>query len=159
MWSRATPSHEDALLALLNGWMAHSGPVTARGLAEYLGIAEADVDKTFLRMEAAGSILRGNFTDSGIDANGANDGLLARIHRLDPGRLRSEIQPVTAASSCDGCCAGNMCLLERRLWASTGLSRCCGNFRASKRPRLLGNGKFCRTALRITTRAFWISFA
>jgi ATP-dependent Lhr-like helicase len=91
------PSREDALLALLNGWMAHSGPVTVRGLAEDLGIAEADVDKTFLRMEAAGTVLRGNFTDTQGETEWCDRRLLARIHRLTVGRLRSEIQPVNAA--------------------------------------------------------------
>ena len=90
------PSREDALLALLNGWMAHSGPVTARGMAEYLGIPEADVDKTFLRMEAAGTVLRGNFTGSGTAIEWCERRRLARIHRLTVGRLRSEIQPVNA---------------------------------------------------------------
>jgi ATP-dependent Lhr-like helicase len=63
-----------------------------------LGLAVADVEKTFLRLEAAGSVLRGQFTDS---ANGETEWcdrrLLARIHRLTLGTLRKQIQPVTAA--------------------------------------------------------------
>ncbi|MGH9701748.1 MAG: DEAD/DEAH box helicase [Candidatus Acidiferrales bacterium] len=91
------PAREDALLAILNGWMAHSGPVTAPGLAEFLGIPETDVDRTFLKMESAGTVLRGNFTDSRVGLEWCARGLLARIHRLTVGRLRSEIQPVNPA--------------------------------------------------------------
>src|ERR1700735_276899 len=57
-------SREDALFASITGWIAHVGPITATALSAFLGFAVSDVDKTFLRLEAAGSILRGRFTDS-----------------------------------------------------------------------------------------------
>ena len=74
------------------------GPVTISGLASFLGLAAADIEKVMLRIEAAGSVLRGQFTDS---SNGETEWcdrrLLARIHRLTLGALRKQIQPVTAA--------------------------------------------------------------
>jgi len=92
------PSRDDALFASITGWLAHLGPVTGSGLAGFLGLALADVENTFLRLEAAGSVLRGQFTDS---SNGETEWcdrrLLARIHRLTLGALRKQIQPVTAA--------------------------------------------------------------
>src|ERR1700689_4486133 len=92
------PSRDDALFTSITGWLAHLGPVTIPSLAEFLGLAAVDIEKTFLRLESAGSILRGQFTDS---ANGKTEWcerrLLARIHRLTLGALRKQIQPVTAA--------------------------------------------------------------
>jgi ATP-dependent Lhr-like helicase len=92
------PSREDALFTCFTGWLAHLGPVTIPGLAGYLGIAPSDVEKTMLRMEAAGSILRGQFTDSSSgETEWCDRRLLARIHRLTLGTLRKQIQPVNAA--------------------------------------------------------------
>jgi ATP-dependent helicase Lhr and Lhr-like helicase len=92
------PSRDEAIFDCVTGWLAHLGPVTAAGLATFLGIALCDVEKCFLRQEAAGTILRGLFTDS---SNGVTEWcdrrLLARIHRLTLGSLRKQIQPVTAA--------------------------------------------------------------
>ncbi len=92
------PSREDAIYACITGWMAHLGPVTAEAVASFLGVARSDVEKCFLRQEAAGTILRGQFTDSSHGAiEWCDRRLLARIHRLTLGSLRKQIQPVTAA--------------------------------------------------------------
>jgi ATP-dependent Lhr-like helicase len=92
------PSREDALFTCITGWLAHLGPVTASGLADFLGVAAADVENIMLRMEAAGSILRGQFTDSsGSETEWCDRRLLARIHRLTLGTLRKQIQPINAA--------------------------------------------------------------
>src|SRR5580704_3902289 len=92
------PSRDDALFACLTGWLAHLGPVTIPALAEFLGLAAAGVEKAFLRLEAAGSVLRGQFTDSSSgETEWCDRRLLARIHRLTLGALRKQIQPVTAA--------------------------------------------------------------
>jgi ATP-dependent Lhr-like helicase len=92
------PSRDDALFACLTAWLAHLGPVTIPALAEFLGLAAADIEKVMLRMEAAGSVLRGQFTDSSSgETEWCDRRLLARIHRLTLGALRKQIQPVTAA--------------------------------------------------------------
>ncbi len=92
------PSRDDALFACLTGWLARLGPVTIPALAEFLGLATADIEKVMLRMEAAGSVLRGQFTDSSSgETEWCDRRLLARIHRLTLGALRKQIQPVTAA--------------------------------------------------------------
>ncbi|MGB7763982.1 MAG: DEAD/DEAH box helicase [Candidatus Acidiferrales bacterium] len=89
---------EEALLALVTGWMSHSGPVTAQILSDALGIAMPDIDQALLRLEASGAILRGNFTGtSREEIEWCDRRLLARIHRLTLGTLRKQIQPVTAA--------------------------------------------------------------
>jgi ATP-dependent Lhr-like helicase len=101
------PSREDALLTLITGWMSHVGPTTATGLEEVLGIPAPDVSNALLRMEARGTVLRGNFS-GGASRAGApaphepevewcERRLLARIHRLTVATLRKQIEPITAA--------------------------------------------------------------
>jgi ATP-dependent Lhr-like helicase len=93
-----TPAREDALLACVTGWMAHVGPITSIALGEFLGIAPSEIENTFLRLEASGSILRGRFTNSaGEETEWCDRRLVARIHRLTLGTLRRQIQPATAA--------------------------------------------------------------
>jgi ATP-dependent Lhr-like helicase len=92
------PSHEDAVHALARGWLAHSGPVSARQLATMFALEERDVDQALLRLEAGGIILRGKFTDPRAEqTEWCERRLLARIHRLTLGELRKEIQSVTPA--------------------------------------------------------------
>jgi ATP-dependent Lhr-like helicase len=105
----ATPA-EDALLVLVTGWMSHLGPATASQLGDLLGMPSAEIEKTLLRMEASGNILRGQFTERGLRAGApaphqpeppqhewCERRLLARIHRLTVATLRKQIEPVTAA--------------------------------------------------------------
>jgi ATP-dependent Lhr-like helicase len=94
----AAPTRDDALLAIVTGWMQHSGPVTASGLSGLLGLPGSEIEKVFLSLEAGGAILRGRFTDPASSVTEwCERRLLARIHRLTIGTLRKEIQPVTAA--------------------------------------------------------------
>ncbi|HEV2420070.1 MAG TPA: DEAD/DEAH box helicase [Candidatus Acidoferrales bacterium] len=87
-----------ALLALITGWMSHSGPVTAEVLSDTLGIALADADQTLLHLEASGAILRGNFTGApGGKIEWCERRLVARIHKLTLRALRKQVEPVTAA--------------------------------------------------------------
>ncbi len=111
----ANISRDEALLALVNGWMSHVGPATAAQLGDVLGLAGSDIEKALLRMEASGTVLRGKFTGTAgtrAEAPGPHvpgpqgnlpetewceRRLLARIHRLTVGMLRKQIEPVTAA--------------------------------------------------------------
>jgi ATP-dependent helicase Lhr and Lhr-like helicase len=96
-----SPSREDALKTAITGWMTHLGPVTVSRLAQLLHLSPADVDKTLLRIESTGLILRGKFEklETLEDAQQwCERRLLARIHRLTLGSLRKQIEPVTAAT-------------------------------------------------------------
>ena len=64
---------------------------------ELLGLAVADVEKTLLRLESSGAILRGQFTQAEGETEWCERRILARIHRLTIGRLRKQIEPVTPA--------------------------------------------------------------
>ena len=96
--SQSVLSSDDAILAMVTGWMGHIGPVSVHALADLLGVPAAEVEKALLRMEASGAILRGKFTDPSIpETEWCDRRLLARIHRLTVATLRKQIQPVTAA--------------------------------------------------------------
>jgi ATP-dependent helicase Lhr and Lhr-like helicase len=110
----AIPSRDNALLSLVTGWMSHTGPVTAAELGGILGIAASDISNALLRMEASGTVLRGNFSGAAVELRSTGQPgaavstqtpetewcerrLLARIHRLTVAILRKQIEPVTAA--------------------------------------------------------------
>ena len=104
MIESASLSNDDALLALVTGWMGHIGPITSTRLGGLLGLEASEIEKALLRLEASGAILRGTFTDDARAAGAlvqetewCERRLLARIHRLTLGTLRKQIEPVTAA--------------------------------------------------------------
>ena len=108
------PTRDDALLTMVTGWISHSGPTTASALGGSLGLPTSEISSALLRMEASGTVLRGNFTGSAAELRSAGQPgtalptqalevewcerrLLARIHRLTVATLRKQIEPVTAA--------------------------------------------------------------
>jgi ATP-dependent Lhr-like helicase len=67
-------------------------------MAKRLAMPRDLVEAALVRLESEGQILRGRFGSTEHSETGwCNRRLLARIHRLTIGRLRREIQPVTAA--------------------------------------------------------------
>ncbi len=96
-WTR-----EDAARELLRGRLDVLGPVTARGLADSLGLQGTSLaDASLIALEVEGKVLRGRFTPeaniAGAPLEWCDRRLLARIHRYTISRLRSEIEAVTAA--------------------------------------------------------------
>jgi len=117
------PTRDDALLMLVTGWMSHLGPITATQLGEMLTLPASEIENALLRMEASGTILRGNFSGAAsragvpapheqplphklplphepsttLETEWCERRLLARIHRLTVASLRKQIEPVTAA--------------------------------------------------------------
>ena len=105
----ASASREDAIFATVTGWIAHSGPVAASELANVLRIKPAEIDKALLRLEASGSVLRGNFTGeatgprveananpAGIESNGEAPNVTASA----PATATANA-PATATEWCD----------------------------------------------------------
>ncbi|HMF48728.1 MAG TPA: helicase-related protein, partial [Candidatus Saccharimonadales bacterium] len=97
-FAETVDSAEDAVKKIVQGWLEVSGPITANTLASRLGISRNQIDAALLALESAGVVLRGEFT--GHSQNGEVEwcerALLARIHRLTLGRMRKEIEPVSA---------------------------------------------------------------
>lgn len=88
--------------AIVLGWMESIGPTTATELGARLHLSAEPVSHALLRLEAFGQVLRGQFTLHASrltphEIEWCHRRLLARIHRLTIGRLRKEIEPVTAA--------------------------------------------------------------
>jgi ATP-dependent Lhr-like helicase len=94
---RESLSSDDARLAMVTGWMMHTGPVTAEQLAAALHQPINEIDVALLRLEAKGSILRGKFARHDGITEWCDRRLLARIHRLTLGVLRKQIEPATPA--------------------------------------------------------------
>jgi ATP-dependent Lhr-like helicase len=103
-------SRDDALLALVTGWMSHLGPATASELGAGLGLAESDIEKALLRLEASGIVLRGSFTGARARAGAPAPHETVELRSTgQPGAARSP-QPVpTRPSEIEWC--------ERRLLA------------------------------------------
>jgi len=99
-FSENVASPEEAFRKIAQGWLEVSGPITDRRLAVSLGLPLNKIEAALIALESAGVAMRGEFTTEG----GTNGGvewcdrvLLARIHRLTLGRMRREIEPVSAA--------------------------------------------------------------
>ena len=99
--------------AVLRGWMESIGPTTTSELAQRLSLSIEMIETGMRRLEQQGQILRGQFRE-GLGVRGkvkdespyasrfmfhefCHRRLLARIHRLTIGKLRKEVEPVTAA--------------------------------------------------------------
>lgn len=95
--SRDVPeTQEGCAAAILSGWLESTGPETVNSLAARLAMPGPLVDAGLAILESQGQILRGHFKRAD-QVEWCNRRLLARIHRLTLGRLRREIEPVTAA--------------------------------------------------------------
>jgi ATP-dependent Lhr-like helicase len=81
------------VVAVLRGWMESVGPMTAADLADRLAFPADQVSEALLKLEHEGQVFQGNFS---APDQWCNRRILARIHRLTLGRLRREIEPVSA---------------------------------------------------------------
>ncbi len=82
--------------AVVSGWMESIGPVTVPELADKLGFPRDEIENALLQLEGRGQVLRGYFRNKSGETEWCNRRILARIHRATLGRLRREIEPVTA---------------------------------------------------------------
>jgi len=94
-------AREVAALAVVRGRVEIDGPTTAKELAERLGLSEGEVNSALAALEAQGQVLRGTFRPEdrrpeGADTEWCDRRLLQRIHRLTVGRLRKEVEPLSA---------------------------------------------------------------
>ena len=92
-----TWTHEEALVELLRGRVALTGPATGDELARSLALDATAILPALETLEAQGVVLRGNFRPGAIALEWCERGLLARIHRYTLNRLRAEIEPVSPA--------------------------------------------------------------
>jgi len=95
--SAASTSEEEAWRRVIQGWLDVLGPTTAAELSKMLGLPMQKIDAALIGLEAAGVVMRGNFTGKTGNVEWCERGLLARIHRLTLGRMRKEIEPASAS--------------------------------------------------------------
>ncbi len=88
---------ESALVMIVRGWLESIGPTSASDLATRLGLSPPAVAAALARLEHEGVALQGRFTPGASGGEWCERRLLARIHHLTLGRLRREIDPVSAA--------------------------------------------------------------
>ena len=99
-FSEAVGSAEDARKRIIQGWLEVSGPTTVTDLVQRLGLPRGFVDQALVALESGGVVMRGEFTAKGDgerEVEWCDRVLLARIHRMTLGRMRREIEPVSAA--------------------------------------------------------------
>ena len=93
-----TDSREDAILALVRGWVDSIGPTTVQELASTLVLPGDDILYALGRLEYAGVVLRGSYR-AGVDAEEFCDRrILARIHQSTIDSLRSQVEPVSPST-------------------------------------------------------------
>ena len=102
IWQR-----EEAITDLVRGRLQAAGPITARDMAETLGLSLSEINIALIELESEGFVMRGRFTPEASNAEATQAGdatlewcerrLLARIHRYTIKTLRAEIEPVSGA--------------------------------------------------------------
>jgi ATP-dependent Lhr-like helicase len=91
-------SEEEATRKIIRGWIEVLGPTTASQLSGRLGFPASKIEAALLALESEGMVLRGAFTGARREeVEWCDRVLLSRIHRLTLGRMRKEIEPVSAA--------------------------------------------------------------
>ncbi|GAB4566261.1 MAG: DEAD/DEAH box helicase [Haliangiales bacterium] len=116
-------------IKLIGAHLDYSGPRTGRALSTVLGLPSERVMAALYALENDGAILRGAFRpeaeakpEDDLDIEWCNRRILARIHRLTISRLRSEIEPVTAAALMRFLFRWQRVTHENRLAGSDGLA-------------------------------------
>jgi ATP-dependent Lhr-like helicase len=87
----------EAVAALIRARLDCSGPQTAEGLADELGLAKASVEVALRTLENRGVVFRGRYTPGCDTEQWCDRRILARIHRYTMKRLRAEIEAVPAS--------------------------------------------------------------
>ncbi|HEY9487552.1 MAG TPA: hypothetical protein VIQ51_04430, partial [Chryseosolibacter sp.] len=90
------PTDKDPLAELIRGRLEIMGPVTAEQLAGLMDLPLSKIQIALLKLENEGFVFQGNFSNAGA-TEWCERRLLARIHRYTIKKLRSEIEPVSAA--------------------------------------------------------------
>ncbi len=92
----APVDREAALQAVVRGHMEVCGPTTPAELAARIDQPASDVEQALFRLESVGQVLRGRFRPNASAEEWCDRRLLQRIHRLTVGKLRAEVEPLSA---------------------------------------------------------------
>lgn len=86
-----------ALVELLRGRLEILGPVIVESVSESMSLEVDRIDQAMIALENDGFVFRGHFNPGTTELEWCERRLLARIHRYTIQKLRSEIEPVSAA--------------------------------------------------------------
>ena len=89
---------EDAILALVRGWVDSIGPFTLHELASTLALPQDDVLYAIGQLELEGVVLRGSYRPGAEAEEFCDRRILARIHRSTIDTLRSQVEPASTAA-------------------------------------------------------------
>jgi ATP-dependent Lhr-like helicase len=92
---RPTP---DALEGLLGRYARTHGPFVARGPAARWAIPESMVRETLQELDAAGSLLHGDFRPGGTEREWCDPEVLRLLKQRSLARIRRDVEPVTGAA-------------------------------------------------------------
>ena len=96
-------TQDEVLRRAVQGWMCLLGPATAASIAKLLSIPAGEVWKQLLRLEVAGTVMRGTFERPAAEALADHDvewcdrRLLQRIHKRTLGALRRQVEAASPA--------------------------------------------------------------
>ena len=97
LWDRDRGlSSQEALREIVRCRMENTGPTTVTELASLFFLPQAELEVTLHALEAEGQVLRGSFRRRATEVEWCDRRILARIHSRTLGRLRREIEPVSA---------------------------------------------------------------
>ena len=96
--AKPPPTQDDAELALVRALVENRGPFTSEEVSQALGMRKQAVEIALAHIEATGGILRGRFTPGRDEEEYCDRRILARIHRETIGRLRKQVEPISAAT-------------------------------------------------------------
>ncbi|HSE87295.1 MAG TPA: DEAD/DEAH box helicase [Candidatus Binatia bacterium] len=108
-------SEEAAFQKIVQGWAEVLGPTTVAELGVILQLPVNKIEAALIALETDGVVLRGEFRSGRAGMEWCERSLLARIHRLTLGRMRKEIEPVSAAEFIKFLLSWQHAVPERRL--------------------------------------------
>ncbi len=91
-------SREDAILAIVRGWVDCVGPFSVADLADTLHLPVNDLVYALGQLEIEGVVLRGSYRQGIEDEEFCDRRILARIHRSTLDSLRNQVEPVPPAT-------------------------------------------------------------
>ena len=130
-------TEEEAFRKIIQGWVDVLGPTAVTELATLLGLPANKIEAALIALEADGVVLRGEFRDRSqvtSEVEWCERGLLARIHRLTLGRLRKEIEPVSAADFMKFLLAWQHLAPHAQLWGRDGVLKVIGQLQGLDLP-------------------------
>jgi ATP-dependent Lhr-like helicase len=121
-WFEPLPLSDESLVEVVRGRLEGLGPVTAKSLADSVGVPASRICIALGRLETEGFAMRGHYTAGTAEEEWCERRLLARIHRYTVKRLRAEIEPVQARDFVRFLCEWQRVLPESRMQGSDALA-------------------------------------